>query len=149
MNVDTLFVNTAAADLRKLMSRLEILMGKMSEDQVWARGSEKENAVGNLALHLAGNVRQWIVSGLGGQPDTRVREREFSTQSGLTPAELTARLAATVEEAAVVISGLTAEQLTRTYEIQGNTVTGLQAVMNVVRHFAEHTGQVVFVTKNL
>lgn len=149
MSVESLFVNASAAKLRQLTGRISVCLSKLSEDQVWARGHESENAVGNLALHLAGNVRQWIIAGLGGRPDVRVRALEFSTQSGVTIAELTARLSETAEEAAGVISGLTGEQLTRSYTIQGLTVSGLEAVLHVVEHFGQHTGQIIFATKNL
>jgi uncharacterized damage-inducible protein DinB len=149
MSVESLFVSTCAAKLRQLMGRIEVCVGRLTEDQVWARGHENENAVGNLLLHLTGNVRQWILSGLGGQPDTRVRAREFSTEQGIAPAELTVRLRETVEEAADVISGLTAEQLPQTFVIQGLTVTGLEAVIHVLEHFGQHTGQIIFATKNL
>jgi uncharacterized damage-inducible protein DinB len=149
MSVESLFTNASAAKLRQLTARIAVCLGKLSEDQVWARGHENENAVGNLALHLAGNVRQWVTAGLGGRPDIRVRAIEFSTQSGVTIAELTARLSETVEEAVTVISGLTAEQLTRSYTSQGLTVSGLEAVLHVVEHFGQHTGQIIFATKNL
>lgn len=142
-------MNTCAAKLRQLTDRIGVCVGKLSEDQVWARGHENENAVGNLVLHLSGNVRQWIISGLGGKPDTRVRAREFSTQSGVTREELMTRLRETVDEAASVISGLTAEQLTQTRTIQGLTVSGLEAVLHVLEHFGQHTGQIIFATKNL
>jgi uncharacterized damage-inducible protein DinB len=131
------------------MRQLAECLGKLSEDQVWARGHESENAVGNLALHLAGNVRQWIIAGLGGRPDIRVRDREFSTQGGIAPAELATRLGDIVEEAASVIEGLTADRLTQIFTIQGGTVAGLDAVLQVIGHFAQHTGQIIFVTKNL
>jgi len=149
MSVESLFVNASAAKLRQLAGRISVCLGKLNEDQVWARGHESENAVGNLALHLTGNVRQWIIAGLGGQEDIRVRTLEFSTQSGITIAELTARLTETAEEAVTVISGLTGEQLTREYTIQGLKVSGLEAVLHVVEHFGQHTGQIIFATKNL
>ncbi|MGD1071218.1 MAG: DinB family protein [Bryobacteraceae bacterium] len=149
MSVESLFLNAAAAKLRQFTDQIEVCLGKLSDDQIWARGHENENAVGNLVLHLAGNVRQWIVAGLGGQPDIRVRHREFSTEGGITGAELGAKLRETVDEAAQVIACLTTEQLTRVYEIQNRKTAGLEAVFHVVAHFAEHKGQIVFATKNL
>jgi uncharacterized damage-inducible protein DinB len=149
MSVDTLFLDTAAARLRQFSDQIGVCLGKLSDDQIWARGRENENAVGNLVLHLEGNVRQWIVAGLGGKPDVRVRDREFSTEGGVTGAELSARLKEVVEEAASVIAGLTTEQLIRVHEIQNRKVAGLEAVFHVVAHFAEHKGQIVFATKNL
>jgi len=149
MSVETLFLNASVLKLRTLTDRIAICLAKLNDDQIWSRGHENENAVGNLVLHLAGNVRQWIVSGLGEKPDVRQRDLEFDTVGGIGAAELTAKLRGTIEEAAGVISGLTIEQLTRGYEIQSRKATGLEAVYNVVEHFAQHAGQIIFATKNL
>ena len=149
MSVESLFLNASVAKLRQFTDRISVCLGKLTADQVWARGHENENAVGNLVLHLAGNVRQWAISGLGGKPDTRVRDLEFSASGGMAPAELTTLIRATIDEATAVIAGLTAEQLTHVYEIQKRTVSGVDAVMNVVQHFAEHTGQIIFATKSM
>lgn len=149
MTVETLFVQTSIGKLRQSTDRIAVCLGKLTEDQIWARGHENENAAANLVLHLAGNLRQWIVSGLGGQPDTRERDREFSTQGGITREALIEKLRATVEEAITVLGGLTPEQLTRTYQIQNRTVSGVEAVLSVVEHFAQHTGQIIYATKNM
>jgi len=108
-----------------------------------------ENAVGNLILHLCGNARQWIISGLGGQPDTRERDQEFAAEGGLTREALIEKLRSTIAEATAVIESLTTEQLIRSYEIQNRTATGTDAVINVLEHFAQHTGQIIYATKNL
>jgi uncharacterized damage-inducible protein DinB len=149
MSLQSLFQTTVVAKLRHQTKRISTCLDKLNDDQIWARGHQTENAIGNLMLHLSGNVRQWIISGVGGQPDIRVREREFSTQSGVPRSELLALLNGTVEEACSVISGLTEEQLTQTRVIQGLSVSGLEAIVHVVTHFGEHTGQIIFATKNL
>jgi len=135
--------------LTQFTDRIEVCLGKLSEDQIWARGGDNENAIGNLALHLAGNVRQWIISSLGDNPDSRDRDSEFAARGGSTAVELCAKLRGTVEQAAQIISGLTSAQLTRMYEIQNYSVSGVEAVYHVVEHFAEHTGQIIFATKAL
>jgi hypothetical protein len=149
MNVETLFLETAVARLRQYTDQIAVCLGKLTDDQIWARGHESENAVGNLVLHLAGNVRQWMVAGLGGKPDIRVRDREFATRGGITSQELATRLRDTIEEAARVISGLTTEQLVQVHEIQNRRASGVEAVLNVVGHFGQHSGQIIFATKNL
>jgi uncharacterized damage-inducible protein DinB len=149
MSVETLFLNVSVNKLTQSVDRIAICLGKLSDDQIWARGHENENAVGNLVLHLCGNVRQWIMHGLGGQPDIRVRDSEFAAAGGMNAAELTAQIRATIEEATAILVTLTPEQLTRTYEIQGRTASGVLAVMNVVEHFGQHTGQIIYATKNL
>ena len=149
MSLESLFLEAAVKKLRHSTDRIAVCIGKLTDDQVWARGRENENAVGNLVLHLCGNVRQWIIANLGGQPDVRVRDREFATTGEITAVELTALLRGTVDEAVAVIEGLTTEQLTQTLVIQGLTVSGLGAVFHVVNHFSEHTGQIIFATKSL
>ena len=149
MSAESLFLESSVATLRQLCGRIEVCLGKLNEDQIWARGNENENAIGNLALHLAGNVRQWIISSLRDKPDHRDRDKEFDARGGFTAPELSGKLRQTVESALVVIAELTSEQLTQTYEIQKYRVSGVGVVLHVVEHFAEHTGQIIFATKML
>jgi hypothetical protein len=144
------FLGFSAAKLEQLLPRIEACVAKLTPEQVWTRGTEQENAAGNLLMHLEGNVRQWILSGIGGLPDHRVRDREFSARrSGIPPGELLARLRETVEAAVDVIRGVTADQLMESVQIQGFTGTKLQAIYHVVEHFAGHAFQIFFLTKLL
>ena len=131
------------------LSRIEACLGKLTEEQVWARGSENENAIGNLVLHLSGNVRQWIVAGVGGAPDTRERDGEFSARGGSSVPELKERLRGIVTEATAVIGAVTRERLTERVVIQKYDVSILEAIYHVVEHFSLHTGQIIFATKLL
>src|ERR1700735_1141197 len=82
MSVESLFLQFSADKLRQFTDRIEICLKTLTEDQIWARGGENENAMGNLALHLTGNVRQWIVTSLGNDPARRDRDSEFSARGG-------------------------------------------------------------------
>jgi uncharacterized damage-inducible protein DinB len=148
------FLDYSAKKLQQLDSRIETCLGALNQDplnqdQVWARGSDNENAVGNLVLHLCGNLRQWIVSGVGGQPDIRDRDGEFSAQGGISAADLAQRLHATVEEAVAVVRAVPPERLTESIVVQKYEVTVLEAIYHVVEHFSMHTGQIIFATKML
>ena len=149
MTWDADFRTTATHTLLQHMGRIEVCMGKLSDDQIWARGHETENAVGNLCLHLAGNVRQWIISSLGGAPDQRTRDAEFEARSGDSGGELTARLRQTIDAAVAIIESLTPDQLAARYTIQNYEVSGLGVVFHVVEHFAQHTAQIIMLTKML
>ena len=142
-----LFLDCSVRRLELSFSHLEACLGKLTEEQVWARGTENENAVGNLVLHLAGNVRQWIVAGVGGAPDTRERGGEFSARGGISIPELTERLRGIVREAAAVIGAVTRERLAERVVIQKYDVSILEAIYHVVEHFSLHTGQIIFATK--
>ena len=149
MTLDADFRSTAVATLEQLMGRIEVCVGKLNDDQIWSRGQETENAVGNLCLHLHGNLRQWILASLGGEPDERQRDAEFAARGGLSGVEVSGRLRQTVDAVAGVIGNLAAEQLARRYTIQKYEVSGLGAVFHVVEHFAQHTAQIILLTKML
>ena len=51
---------------------------KLTDEQIWQRQGAYENAVGNLVLHLCGNARQWIMHGVGGAPDVRLRRASLA-----------------------------------------------------------------------
>jgi uncharacterized damage-inducible protein DinB len=147
--LDRIFVEFSQKKLRQLAGRIEDCLGRLTADQVWARGHENENAIGNLVLHLCGNVRQWIIAGVGGKPDIRVRDREFAARGEVEPAELAERLKTTVEEAAAVIDRVTAARLAEHVTIQKYDIPVLEAIAHVVEHFAQHAGQIMFATKML
>ena len=146
---DRLFLECSVRRLMELAPRIETCLGKLTPEQVWARGGENENAIGNLVLHLCGNLRQWIVSGVGGQTDTRDRDGEFAARGEVSIPELSARLRGTVEEATAVIAAIAPERLAAPLLVQGYRVSVLEAVYHVVEHFSMHTGQILFATKML
>lgn len=144
-----MFLDYSAGLLRQMAGRIETCLSGLTEEQIWARSSENENAIGNLVLHLSGNVRQWIVSGVGGRPDTRQRDAEFAARGGDSGAELVARLKEAVGEAAGVLAEVTSERLSERIVVQHYDVTVLEAIYHVVEHFSGHTGQIIFATKML
>ena len=131
------------------LPRIAACVRTLSSEQIWWRANPASNSVGNLALHLEGNVRQWIVSGLGGAPDFRQRDKEFSELGPVPRRTLLARLRKAVSEADRVMRKLDAKALARTYSIQGFRVTGLEAVFHVAEHFSHHAGQIILLTKLL
>ncbi|HVB29820.1 MAG TPA: DUF1572 family protein [Terriglobia bacterium] len=119
----------------------------LSEEEIWWRPNRASNSVGNLVLHLQGNVRQWIICGLGGQADQRDRDREFTERGSVPRRALLAGLRKTLKEADQVLAKIGEPDLARQFSIQGFEVTGLQVVCHVAEHFAFHAGQIIFVTK--
>jgi uncharacterized damage-inducible protein DinB len=120
---------------------------QLSEDEVWWRPNSASNSAGNLVLHLCGNVRQWIIAGLGGAEDKRERDREFAERGPIPRQALVTQLRRTIRDACRVIARLSDESLTRKYTIQGYHVTGLDAAFHVAEHFGYHTGQIIYITK--
>ena len=149
-NVSMLFLDFSRRKLLEQYSpRLRACVESLTEGQLWWRPNEASNSIGNLILHLNGNVRQWIVDSFNRQQDNRNRPEEFAAEGGLSASALLETLGATMREASEVLGRLTEADLLAPYEIQGYHVRGLEAVYQVVEHFGLHYGQIVYMTKQV
>ncbi|HEY6447502.1 MAG TPA: DUF1572 family protein [Acidobacteriaceae bacterium] len=129
--------------------RLHACVESLNDEQIWWRPNPSSNSVGNLVLHLNGNMRQWLVDSFNRHPDHRDRPAEFAAQGEFTGAALIEKLGATVAAGLDVLGRLTESELSAPYEIQGYHVTGLEAVYQVIEHFGLHYGQIAYITKML
>ena len=129
------------------LPRIVKCLQQLSEEDIWWRPNPSSNSAGNLVLHLCGNVRQWIVSGLGGADYKRERDREFAEQGPIPREVLVKQLRGTVRDACRVLGQLSDDSLSRKHSIQGFRATGLDAVFHVTEHFGYHTGQIIYITK--
>ncbi len=180
----TLFVRSSSGRLKlEYLPRIQSALEILDNEDLWWKPKEFANSVGNLLLHLEGNVRQWIIGGIAGKQVLRDRALEFSAgsarEAGLVgqksdepddetvdleettvdasqlptthflpeKAVLFRKLAETVEVATQIIERCEASELEAALTIQGFKTTGLDAIYHVVEHFAWHTGQIVYVTK--
>jgi hypothetical protein len=136
--------------LQQFWPRLRSAVESLTDEQVWWRPNPASNSIGNLLLHLNGNVRQWMVASFNRLDDARDRPSEFTAEGELSGAMLLDRLGHTIDEAAKVLSRLTTADLLATYQIQGyDDICGLDAVYQVVEHFGMHYGQIIYITKML
>src|SRR5262245_52783773 len=131
------FLATAVADeasheLGAALKRIDHCLSQLSDEQVWSRPRPEMNSIGNLILHLCGNVRQWIIAGIGGAPDDRRRPAEFAERGPIPRAQLQERLQATVREAQAALSALTPADLLAPRRIQGFDMTALRAIFDSV-----------------
>jgi uncharacterized damage-inducible protein DinB len=126
---------------------------RLSEEQMWQRGGDYENSIANLLLHLAGNIRQWILHGVDNQPDVRERDAEFTLQRSMNSVEARRRFDTTVDEAATVIATVDPARLLNVIDPQPTGTqrhaTILEAIFRVVGHLEMHTGQIILLTKQL
>jgi uncharacterized damage-inducible protein DinB len=141
------FCRAASAELEDAMGRIEHCLDQLSSSQLWWRPNESMNSIANLVLHVCGNVRQWIVAGVGESPDQRNRPLEFSQREGLSVADLKTMLRDVAIETRKTLDGVTEQELLRQRNIQGFAVTGLQAVLESVAHFRGHTQEIVHLTR--
>ena len=121
----------------------------MTDEQIWWRPNEESNSIGNLVLHLCGNARQWIVSGVGCEADHRHRDAEFAQRDVVPRDQLLSLLRSTVGDVARVLRGLDSAMLLERRSIQGSDVDVLGAIFHVTEHFSMHTGQIIMLTKML
>ncbi|HEY6803285.1 MAG TPA: DinB family protein [Pyrinomonadaceae bacterium] len=127
--------------------KIESCVAQLSDEQIWWRPNSSSNSIGNLILHVCGNARQWIVSGLGDERDHRVRDLEFSQTEIIPREELVKLLDDTLTDVRTVLENLPTESLLQSRKIQGRDVLVLEAVFHVTEHFSMHTGQIILLTK--
>ncbi len=135
--------------IRQYWPRLRKCVEPLTDEQVWWRPNPSSNAIGNLILHLNGNVRQWLVDSFNQKEDKRDRPAEFAATGQVSGALLLEKLGATMAEASVVLERLTESELIAPCEIQGYHVHGLDAVYQVVEHYGLHYGQIAYISKML
>lgn len=149
MNTDKHFLAQSAYYLRDYYwPRIKEAVELLSEDEIWLREGDASNSIGNLLLHLAGNVRQHVIAGTGQlHADKRDRSTEFSAVTGMSRSELLAQLESTVNEAAEVLESFDPSQLMTKRVIQNKEVVLFDDIYHVIEHFGYHTGQIIYIVK--
>ena len=135
--------------VKSLLPKLLHCLSLLPEEEIWRRPNGHVNSVGNILLHLCGNVRQWILSGIGGEKDIRKRPEEFRKDISLSKKELKERIQKVVEEADLVLSRFDPVLLMEKRTIQGFDETCMSAIYHAVDHFSYHLGQVIHITKTV
>jgi uncharacterized damage-inducible protein DinB len=131
----------------RYLPRVVGCLEQLSDEEIWWRPNEASNSIGNLVLHICGNMRQWIISGLGGAADLRQRDKEFDERGPVAREALAEKLRQTVREACAVLARVDANDLTKRRRIQQFDVTGYEAAAHVIEHVAYHSGQIIYITK--
>ena len=144
---DLILTETRRRLLGECIPRIRKCLTQLSNEDIWYRPNENSNSVGNLILHLNGNVRQWLIATMGNQPDRRERQKEFDERGPLPRLYLEEILNNLEADASEVIGQLDSASLTRTYNVQGFEETGVGILIHVVEHFSYHVGQITWFTK--
>jgi uncharacterized damage-inducible protein DinB len=135
--------------LEEYLPKIERCLERLTDEQIWWRPNEESNSIGNLVLHLCGNARQWIVSGVGGETDQRHRDAEFAQRELVPREQLLSLLRTTLADVARVLRELDRGTLLEHRTIQGSEVDLLAAIFHVTEHFSMHAGQIILLTKML
>jgi uncharacterized damage-inducible protein DinB len=145
----TEFIAQSIFRIEENTPRIIRCLNELEEGEIWMWPNSASNSVANLVLHLCGNITQYIISSLGGLPDNRNRDEEFSARSGYNRAELIAKLTATLAAATKTIRNADEESLLRIHSVQGFEFSGMGIIIHVTEHYSYHTGQIAFWTKLL
>ncbi|MFK7770775.1 MAG: DinB family protein [Saprospiraceae bacterium] len=129
------------------LPRIEKCLQQLSEDQVWKKPNANTNSIGNLILHLCGNITQYAHSSLGNEKDTRNRDVEFSAEGGFSKKELREKITAVTEKAIQVMENISDDELLRKRNVQGFNYSGISIIIHITEHFSYHVGQIAFFTK--
>jgi uncharacterized damage-inducible protein DinB len=124
-------------------------LNSLTEAEIWYRPNENSNSVGNLVLHLCGNITQWVIAGLGATEDTRQRQAEFDEQGPIETKILLEQLQHVMTKVEEVIDKLTPEQLITPKAVQGFQENGISILVHVTEHFSYHVGQMTYFVKSL
>jgi uncharacterized damage-inducible protein DinB len=130
------------------MPRIRKCLGQLTVDEIWTRPNDQTVSAGNLVLHLAGNVRQYVLATLGGSPDVRERQKEFDATGPMATADLLTILEQAMAETAGVLDRIDPSTLLQTHRVQGFVESGLSILVHVVEHFSYHTGQIAYIVKS-
>jgi hypothetical protein len=139
--------DSARNELSEGMSKLEHCLNQLADEQTWWRPRPEMNSIANLMLHLAGNLRQWIVAGVGGAPDVRNRPGEFGDRSGASKSEVFAKLQGVIQECDAVPARLGPDDIIASRRIQGYDVTVASAIFHVIPHFRGHVQEIIHMTR--
>jgi hypothetical protein len=147
LTLDETFRAAAHETLAKGLAKIEHCVGQLSDDQIWWRPRPEMNSIANLMLHLSGNIRQWIIAGVGGTKDVRNRPAEFADRSKRSKEEVLATLKSTANEALAVIARQTADDLVAPRRIQGFDINVTDAIFHSISHFRGHVQEIIHMTR--
>jgi hypothetical protein len=148
-NISTTIAHAFADELDSAFSRIRHCLGQLTDEQVWWRPRSDMNSIGNLVLHLRGNVRQLIISSIGGEPDTRDRPAEFTARDIIPKSVLVEELAKVIERAKLSISNAQDEELCRVRRVRDSDWSGFQSIVRSVAHFRGHTQEIIHQTRTI
>ncbi len=143
------FIQDCMIHLNEYTKRIKICLDLLSEEQVWQKPNMASNSVANLILHLCGNMTQYVLSSLGGEPDKRERDLEFVTEGGFSKHELFNKLSTVVLDVIAVIKQQDENSLLKLRSVQGFNKTGVSIILHITEHYSYHTGQIALLTKLL
>lgn len=129
--------------------RIRQCLEELSQDQIWFKPNKNSNSIGNLILHVCGNIRQYVMSGIDGQSDVRQRSLEFSEKGPLCTKELYSLISRLLNDVDPVLSSIKSEDLVKMKQVQGFNMSVVSIIIHITEHLSYHTGQIAYATKQM
>ena len=145
------YLDEARRQMRGHKRLAEGAMAQLNDEELFITLDPESNSIAVLVKHMAGNMRSRFTDFLtsdGEKPD-RFRDREFELNPATTRADLMKWWEEGWERVFAAIDSLKPEDVMRTVTIRGEPHTVLQAVNRQIAHYAQHTGQIVFLAKHI
>ncbi len=143
------FKDNSVLRIEESIERISKCAELLTEQEIWERPNGSSNSIGNLILHLNGNITQYILSSLGGRGDNRERDQEFRTDVNPKSDTILDGLRSTISDSIEIIRDLSEEEFVKIRSVQGFELSGQGIIIHVVEHLSYHTGQIAFWTKAL
>lgn len=129
------------------LPRIYKCLDELALEEVWHKQNTNTNSIGNLILHLCGNVRQYVLSGIDGQDDLRERDLEFSEEGPIEKNILKSKIDLLMKEVNQALDRITADDMIREVSVQGFKENVTSILIHVTEHFSYHVGQITYYTK--
>jgi|SRR4030095_8816940 len=143
------FLKESIFRINENLPRIKKCLDELTDYKLWQRPNNSSNSIGNLVLHLCGNITQYIISGIGKKEDNRKRASEFEAKGGFTREELKEKITSNINSAVLILKNLNEEDLTEVKTVQGYRYSGIAIIIHVTEHLSYHTGQITYWTKCL
>lgn len=148
-NLSNEFITQSVLYFSANLPRIEKCLDELTDEEIWKRPNNSSNSIGNLVLHLCGNITQWVISGVGNKPDKRNRDSEFQATEGFKKDELKEKISSVINKSITIIKNLDETELTDLKFVQGDNHSVIAIIIHVTEHLSYHTGQITFWTKCL
>jgi uncharacterized damage-inducible protein DinB len=143
--------DTLAAYYEEVRDNIHELVAPLSTQQIWAKPYPYGNSIGHLLLHLTGNLNNYIGAGIARTGYVRNRPLEFSDTSQRPKEAVLADFDAAIAMVAATIRKQSAEEWTAGYwdPTEPRTKNRFAAFMRMAAHAYHHTGQIIYLSKEL
>lgn len=147
MSFEKQFLGETNIKINNAFERIVHCLDQLEEEHIWYRPDNSVNSIGIILNHLCGNLRQWIISGIGGLEDIRNRPLEFSDSTKLSKTELVNKFQEIIGDSKKTINNFDPGNLLERLRIQGFEESALSAIYGTVNHLELHAGQIIFITR--